>query len=101
MFLFPRNCDARRDDASISGAQFIVLAAVLSVLASGEKRGVYRREEVVANAVLLLLAGHETTINLICNGTLAFIRHPDQWALLQRDPALAVRACWLELEEVA
>ena len=65
---------------------------LLSVLASGEQRGVYRREEVVANAVLLLLAGHETTINLICNGTLAFIRHPDQWALLQRDPALAVRA---------
>jgi cytochrome P450 len=65
---------------------------LLSVLASGEKRGVYRREEVVANAVLLLLAGHETTINLICNGTLAFMRHPDQWALLQRDPALAVRA---------
>ena len=62
------------------------------MLASGEKRGVYRREEVVANAVLLLLAGHETTINLICNGTLAFIRHPDQWALLQRDPSLAMRA---------
>ena len=65
---------------------------LLSVLASGEKRGVYRSEEVVANAVLLLLAGHETTINLICNGTLAFLRHPDQWTLLQRDPALAVRA---------
>ena len=45
---------------------------LLSVLASGEQRGVYTREEVVANAVLLLLAGHETTINLICNGTLAF-----------------------------
>jgi cytochrome P450 len=65
---------------------------LLSVLASGEKRGVYTREEVVANAVLLLLAGHETTINLICNGTLALIRHPDQWALLQRDPSLAGRA---------
>src|SRR5262249_12120914 len=65
---------------------------LLSVLASGEKRGVYTREEVLANAVILLLAGHETTINLICNGTLAFLRHPAQWTLLQRDPALAVRA---------
>lgn len=65
---------------------------LLSVLASGEKTGAYSRDEVMANAVLLLLAGHETTINLICNGTLAFIRHPDQWALLQRSPELAVRA---------
>jgi cytochrome P450 len=65
---------------------------LLSVLASGEKRGAYTRDEVLANAVLLLLAGHETTINLICNGTLAFIRHPDQWTLLQGNPALAERA---------
>jgi cytochrome P450 len=65
---------------------------LLSVLASGEKRGVYTRHAVLANAVLLLLAGHETTINLICNGTRAFIRHPDQWALLQRNPGLAERA---------
>ena len=65
---------------------------LLSVLASGEKTGAYSRDEVMANAVLLLLAGHETTINLICNGTLAFLRHPDQWAMLQRDPELAVRA---------
>jgi len=65
---------------------------LLSVLASGEARGVYTREEVVANAVLLLLAGHETTINLICNGALALIRHPEQWTLLQRNPGLAVGA---------
>jgi cytochrome P450 len=65
---------------------------LLSVLASGEGRGAYSRDEVLANAVLLLLAGHETTINLICNGTLALIRHPQQWALLQESPALAVRA---------
>jgi len=65
---------------------------LLSVIASGEKRCAYTRDEVLANAVLLLLAGHETTINLICNGTLAFIRHPEQWTLLQRDPSLAVRA---------
>lgn len=58
----------------------------ISVLASGEKSGVFTRHEVLVNASLLLLAGHETTINLICNGTLAFIRHPDQWALLKQDP---------------
>jgi pimeloyl-[acyl-carrier protein] synthase len=39
------------------------------------------------NTSLLLLAGHETTINLLCNGTLAFIRHPEQWELLKKDPA--------------
>jgi cytochrome P450 len=65
---------------------------LLSVLASGEKSGAYTRDEVLANAVLLLLAGHETTINLICNGTLAFVRHPEQWALLRQNPALAVPA---------
>ena len=57
----------------------------ISVLADGEKRGVLTRYEVVSNAVLLLLAGHETTINLICNGTLAFMQHPDQWDLLKND----------------
>src|SRR5206468_6206897 len=64
----------------------------ISVLASGEKKGVFTRHQVLVNTSLLLLAGHETTINLICNGTLAFIRHPEQWTLLQRDPSLAVRA---------
>jgi cytochrome P450 len=49
------------------------------------------RHQVLVNTSLLLLAGHETTINLICNGTLAFIQHPDQWALLQKDPAGAAK----------
>ena len=69
---------------------------LLSVLASGEKTGVLTRDEVIADAILLLLAGHETTINLICNGTLAFTRHPDQWRLLKQDkfeaPDAVVRA---------
>ena len=65
----------------------------ISVLASGEKNGVFTRHEVLVNTSLLLLAGHETTINLLCNGTLAFMQHPDQWALLKQDPAgLAKRA---------
>ena len=45
----------------------------ISVLASGEKRGVFTRHQVLVNTSLLLLAGHETTINLICNGVLAFL----------------------------
>jgi cytochrome P450 len=65
----------------------------ISVLASGEKQGIFTRHQVLVNTSLLLLAGHETTINLICNGTLAFIRHSEQWELLKEDPAgRAVRA---------
>ncbi len=63
----------------------------ISVLARGEKAGVFTRHQVLVNTSLLLLAGHETTINLLCNGTLAFINHPDQWALLKKDPAGAAK----------
>lgn len=59
----------------------------ISVLASGEKKGIFTRHQVLVNTSLLLLAGHETTINLLCNGTLAFIRHQDQWEMLKDDPA--------------
>ena len=59
----------------------------ISVLAGGEKAGVFTREQVLVNTSLLLLAGHETTINLICNGTLSLMRNRDQWDLLQDDPA--------------
>jgi cytochrome P450 len=65
----------------------------ISVLASGEKKGVFTRHQVLVNTSLLLLAGHETTINLLCNGTLAFMRHPEQWALFKQDrEGLAQRA---------
>jgi pimeloyl-[acyl-carrier protein] synthase len=58
----------------------------VSVVASGEKRGIFTRHQVLVNCSLLLLAGHETTINLLCNGTLAFLRHPAQWALFKQNP---------------
>ena len=65
----------------------------ISVLAGGEKSGVFTREQVLGNTALLLLAGHETTINLICNGTLSFMNNRDQWDLLITDPeGLMVRA---------
>ncbi len=58
----------------------------ISVLADGEMRGVLTRHQVLVNTGLLLFAGHETTMNLICNGLLAFIRHPEQWERLRADP---------------
>ena len=44
--------------------------------------------QIVALAQLLLVAGHETTVNLIGNGTLALMRAPNQLALLRRAPEL-------------
>ena len=65
----------------------------ISVLASGEKAGAFTRHQVLVNCSLLLLAGHETTINLLCNGTKAFLENRDQWDLFQEDPAgMTVRA---------
>jgi cytochrome P450 len=45
-------------------------------------------DEVLATCILLLTAGHETTANVIGNGVLLLMEHPDQLELLQRDPAL-------------
>jgi cytochrome P450 len=46
------------------------------------------REEPAATAVLLLVAGHEATVNLITNGVLTLLRHPDQHKPLRREPDL-------------
>jgi cytochrome P450 len=48
--------------------------------------------ELTANIALLFGAGHETTVNLIGNGLLALHRHPDQLAMLKRDPSLMPNA---------
>ena len=45
-------------------------------------------EELIGVAELLLLGGHETTSNMLALGTLALLQHPDQLALMRRDPAL-------------
>lgn len=62
---------------------------LLGAMAAAEEQGDRLSEsELYANAVLLLNAGHETTTNLIGNGTLALLRHPDQWRRLRDDPNL-------------
>ena len=48
--------------------------------------------ELLATCILLLIAGHETTVNLIGNGTLALLRNPAELARLRAEPALAERA---------
>ena len=66
---------------------------LLSALVVAEEAGDrLTEEELFANCVLLLLAGHETTTNLIGNGLLALLRAPSQYALLREDPRLMASA---------
>lgn len=57
--------------------------------AARDEHGTLSDDELISNAILLLLAGHETTTNLIGNGALALLRHPDQLDLLRSEPGLA------------
>jgi pimeloyl-[acyl-carrier protein] synthase len=62
---------------------------MLSSLIAAEEAGDKLSEsELLATCILLLIAGHETTVNLIGNGTLALLRHPDQLRRLRDDPGL-------------
>ena len=62
---------------------------IISALAQAEEEGDKLTErEVLIMLRLLLVAGNETTTNLIGNGMLALLRHPDQLAALREDPGL-------------
>ena len=68
-------------------------ADLLSLLIAVEEQGDKLNEgELLAMCLLLFIAGHETTVNLIGNGTLALVEHPDQMAKLRDDPALIASA---------
>jgi cytochrome P450 len=63
---------------------------LLSGLVAAEDEGDKLTEaELLSTLILLLVAGHETTVNLIGNGILALARHSDQLELLRSDPSLA------------
>jgi cytochrome P450 len=62
---------------------------IMSALVAAEEQGEkLNAEELYANCVLIVFAGHETTTNLIGNGLLALLRHPDQMQMLKDDPSL-------------
>ncbi len=66
---------------------------LLSDLIRAEDNGEMLTEnELIATCVLLLVAGHETTVGLISNAILALLRHPDQLALIRARPDLAADA---------
>jgi len=59
-----------------------------AIVAAGEDADQLSGGEAVSMAFLLLVAGHETTVNLIGNGVLALLRNPDQRARLRADQSL-------------
>lgn len=62
------------------------------MIAAQDDGGGLSEDELLGNLILLFIAGHETTTNLIGNGTLTLLRHPDQLARLREQPALAASA---------
>lgn len=65
---------------------------ISSLIAAETVEGRLNERELVATLILLLVAGHETTVNLIGNGTLALLQHREQWQALVDDPRLARNA---------
>jgi hypothetical protein len=75
-----RRAGSRRDD----------LLSLLVAAQDGE--GQLTADELLGNLILLFIAGHETTTNLIGNGLLTLLRHPAELARLRADPALTAAA---------
>jgi cytochrome P450 len=68
-------------------------ADLLTALINAEDDGdVLNDDELIAQTLLLYIAGHETTVNLIAGGTLALLNYPEQLALLREDPGLTGNA---------
>ncbi len=61
-----------------------VVSQLIAADVNGERLS---QTELVVTTILLLIAGHETTVNLLGNGLLALLQHPDQWQMLCAEPA--------------
>jgi cytochrome P450 len=63
-------------------------SALIAAEGTHDGATVLGHDELVAQSVMLLFAGHETTTNLVGNGILALLQHPAQLERLRREPAL-------------
>ncbi len=98
-FLLTEEVIAARGEAVLQFAQYFfeLLAErkrdpgedLLSRLVAAEDGGTVLSEtEMLSTCILLLVAGHETTVNLIAGGTLALLHHPDQLERFRTDPGV-------------
>ena len=70
---------------------------LISALVQAEEAGDrLNADELMSMVLLLLVAGHETTVNLIANGTLALVERPDQFQRLRAEPELLAQATAIE-----
>jgi cytochrome P450 len=76
-------------DLSAAPAAGSLISDLVTVRDSDDR---LNQDELVATAVLLLMAGHEATVNVIGNGVLALLRDRDQWQRLVDDPSLVPTA---------
>jgi len=65
---------------------------ITSLVQAKDQHDTLTEDEIVSTCTLLLFGGHETTTNLIGNGTRALLAHPDQLHLLRDDPSLITAA---------
>ncbi len=65
---------------------------IISVLIRAQQEGGLDDMDVISTIILLIFGGHETTMNLITNGTLALMRHPGEWERLHDEPEIVEKA---------
>jgi len=65
---------------------------IIGVLVKAQREGGLSDMDVISTIILLIFGGHETTMNLITNGTLALMRHPKEWERLHDDPSIVEKA---------
>lgn len=63
-------------------------ADLISTLLQKEQDGQLTEAELLATCILLVIAGHETTVNLISNSVLCLVNHPEQFVMLKENPQL-------------